>query len=137
MDVSGRREAATGGGPKIWVTSVRRGAYLRAFTPPSPEGPPPLVVVYVGRAVAGWQASPLANPFRLKDEEERGATIERYREWLQERLRETSSPQSDELRRILALSLEGRGVALGCWCAPNECHGQVIRDEAFKLWRSR
>ena len=49
-----------------------------------PEG-----ATYIGRAMPhfGLKASKFANPFKLKDDEPRGSTIQRYKEWLWEQIR--------------------------------------------------
>ena len=56
------------------------------------------------------------NPFKVngtsKAEQERVVSL--YREWIQ--------TQPDLLRRIGEL----RGRALGCWCHPKPCHGDVL-----------
>jgi hypothetical protein len=75
-------------------------------------------VVYVGRAMhrGGWHlaGSPLANPFRLGRDGSRAEVVERYRDYL------LSRPD------LLALLPELRGRRLGCWCAPEPCHANVI-----------
>jgi hypothetical protein len=75
-------------------------------------------VVYVGRALrrGGWDlpASPLANPFRPGPDGTRAEVMARYREYLLGR------PE------LLALLPGLRGRRLGCWCAPEPCHAQVI-----------
>ncbi len=87
-------------------------------------------VCYVGRAFAGWPASPLGNPFKGP------GAVEKFRLWLD------NHPDRESL---LAAAWEacGRGVKpLGCWCltvpwrvTPIDtpvCHAQVI---AVELWR--
>src|SRR3990167_1075771 len=94
--------------PRIWVTTLRRGGYLKVFTPGSPPGPPPYTTVYIGRASPERAGSPLANPFHLDDEDERRATIARYAEWLR-----TPDPAAlAELYRLLDRSLTPAGGAL-------------------------
>lgn len=117
--------------PRIWVTSLQRGACLRAFTAPSPPGPPPAFTVYVGRERGELAASPLANPFTG----ERGEAIARYATWLQARLQPGSSCWP-ELLRLLVLSLAPPGLALACWCAPQPCHACCIRDAVVAMWRA-
>jgi hypothetical protein len=79
-------------------------------------------VIYVGRAMhrGGWRlaASTLANPFRLGPDGSRAEVVARYREYLLAR------PD------LLALLPELRGKRLGCWCAPLECHADVIAELA-------
>ncbi|HEX8958936.1 MAG TPA: DUF4326 domain-containing protein [Solirubrobacterales bacterium] len=48
----------------------------------------------------------------------REEAIERYRRWLWEEIRSGRMP----LERFAAL----HGKTLGCWCAPEPCHGEVL-----------
>lgn len=79
-------------------------------------------VVYVGRPMVrgGWNlaGSPLANPFRPGRDGSRDEVIERYRLYLLGR---------PDLLKLLA---DLRGRRLGCWCAPEPCHAQVIAELA-------
>lgn len=73
--------------------------------------------VYIGRNmsfyVAGAVASKWANPFSAK-KFGRKKCLELYREYI------LSNP-------ALMNSLEElRGKTLGCWCAPEECHGDIL-----------
>ena len=61
------------------------------------------------------------NPFVLGRDGDRDAVIRRYDE---EHL-----PHQPTLLAALA---ELRGKALGCWCAPERCHGNVL-DEAVRV----
>lgn len=84
-----------------------------------PEG-----AVYMGRAMKkyGLEKSKFANPFPLKKEEPRGATIERYREWLWKQIKKGEITIKD------LLALEGKDLV--CFCKqPNKevaCHCDVI-----------
>jgi hypothetical protein len=71
-------------------------------------------VVYCGRP------SVLGNPFRLQPEEPRGATIERYRWWMWRKI------QAGDQQVLGALSALRADSKLGCWCAPQPCHCDVI-----------
>jgi hypothetical protein len=79
-------------------------------------------VVYVGRALrrGGWDlgGSPLANPFRPGRDGTRAEVVARYREYL------LSRPD------LMALLPGLRGKRLGCWCAPEPCHAEVIAELA-------
>lgn len=77
--------------------------------------------VYIGRP------GPWGNPFPLRDEAERQEVIDRYRQWLQEQLA-AGKISAEEL-----LSL--RRKTLGCWCAPRPCHGDVLLEQAERLYR--
>lgn len=73
--------------------------------------------VFIGRAGKG-EAGTFGNPFRLRAEETRGATIERFRDWFLKRVDE----DVDFRRSVLGL----QGKRLVCFCAPRDCHGDVI-----------
>jgi hypothetical protein len=75
--------------------------------------------VYIGRAGKGHDGY-FGNPFRLGMNETRGATLEKYREYFYNRLR--SDPEFKE--RIESL----KGKTLGCFCKPNPCHGDIIKE---------
>lgn len=82
--------------------------------------------VYIGRAgvvfVDGVRfpltASLFANPFKIGKDGTREEVLTKYREYMTARLED-----SDELvDQLLTL----RGKNLGCWCAPEPCHGNVL-----------
>lgn len=90
--------------------------------------------VYIGNAFRKYgydlDASPLGNPYRLKnskDTAERQQVIANYRQWLLKQL-ESDSPQSKEIKRLKALHDDGQDLTLLCWCAPDPCHGDVIKE---------
>jgi hypothetical protein len=54
------------------------------------------------------------NPFKIGPDGDRVAVIAKYEKWLK---------TQPELMRALP---ELKGKRLGCWCAPNLCHGDVL-----------
>ena len=80
--------------------------------------------VYIGRGMkrGGWdlKQSPLHNPFSV-NAYGRDSAIRKYRRHL------LRSPQ------LLALLPALRGKRLGCWCAPEACHGDVIVELLSKM----
>jgi hypothetical protein len=84
--------------------------------------------VYIGRShrFTQLEPSPLANPFKLKDESERAKVLEQYTRWLDERLMAPESAQSIELARLVELARQG-DLVLACWCANLPCHGDIIK----------
>jgi len=64
--------------------------------------------VYIGRPSV-W-----GNPFTIGQDGTREEVIDKYREYLK------SSPE------LLARLSELEGKVLGCWCAPQACHGDVL-----------
>lgn len=84
----------------------------------------PAGAVYIGRAMPhlGLQGSKFANPYKLSEEEERGATIARYKTWLWKEIKSGRISLED------LLELEGKDLV--CFCKqPNKeipCHGDVV-----------
>ncbi len=72
-------------------------------------------VLYCGRGFGGWAHSPLHNPFKNGTREE---NIEQFRHYLWERIKK------GELIHEIANIREDE--QLGCWCAPQACHCDVI-----------
>ncbi len=80
--------------------------------------------VYIGRytfPIKGRENSALpgsawANPFSVKEYGREGA-IARYRVWVGEQIAEGRLDLDDLV-----------GKTLGCWCAPEACHGDVLLD---------
>lgn len=72
---------------------------------------------YIGRAGRGEDGY-FGNPVRLNPGEQKGSTIERYRKYFYARL--ANDPEFK--RRIHAL----KGLVLGCFCKPLDCHGDII-----------
>lgn len=65
--------------------------------------------VYIGRP------SPFGNPFRVGRDAERGEACKLYHDWFY------ANPY---LMRMARRDLLGK--TLGCWCAPRDCHGDVL-----------
>jgi hypothetical protein len=83
---------------------------------------------YIGRTMPrqGLRGSPLGNPYRLGERDDRAAVIEMYRQWLTEQLSWSAAPATVEIERLTDLARDGDLVLL-CWCAPQSCHGDVIK----------
>lgn len=85
--------------------------------------------VYIGRAGKG-QDGYFGNPFRLEDGEQRGSTLELFREWVVGRM----AIDEEYRRRVIEL----KGKTLVCFCAPQDglipsldeaiCHGQILAE---------
>ena len=65
--------------------------------------------VYVGRP------SRFGNPFRIGVDGTREQVIAKYEIWL------LSHPEL-----VIAAKAELKGKVLGCWCAPERCHADVL-----------
>ena len=76
---------------------------------------------YIGRP------SPLGNPFPLPKGVAKGSTLPKYREWLMKKIEMKDKQVIDELNRLYLIAKKG-DLNLGCWCAPQVCHGDVIKE---------
>lgn len=80
------------------------------------------LVVYVGKAGQrhSWPGSDFANPFVKEAKSDREKMVRDYEQWLDN--------QPELLRRLDKGELDKR--ALGCWCAPQPCHADVLARRA-------
>ena len=90
-------------------------------------------VHYVGRACGGFRASALANQWRRQAVGGKERAIQLYREWLfgvmrRGVLRDESCPAWEELYQLALSHGRGEDIRLGCWCAPEPCHAEVVRQ---------
>lgn len=78
---------------------------------------------YIGRF------SPLGNPFKIGTDGTRAQVIEKYKEWLLERLDPLNMEGAPQRKALEALCTEMREtgtITLVCYCAPKPCHGEVV-----------
>lgn len=75
--------------------------------------------VYIGRPGRG-QDGYFGNPFILMPWQKRGATLEVYRQYFYDKIK--IFPEFK--RRVHEL----KGKRLGCFCAPEPCHGDIIAE---------
>ena len=75
--------------------------------------------VYIGRG------GKFGNPFALKKGEPRGATLDRYRAYLIDRL--DSDPEFYKAVKAL------KGKTLVCFCKPFPCHGDILKEFTEKM----
>ncbi len=127
-----RRERSEHGSPEGWtdeeralrervlaghsvVVNVRKSGPHRHLVPwLVDEG----LITYVGHAGNrhSWPGSDFANPFVKEAKQDRTMMVRHYRDYLRD--------QPGLLRRLRDGELNGR--ALGCWCAPEPCHADVL-----------
>jgi hypothetical protein len=88
---------------------------------------------YVGRRARGRAGSPLGNPFRIGTDGSRDECIAHYRSWLAQRIRERDRSVLAELARLHALASRDEGVTLLCFCRPEPCHADVIRETLLAM----
>jgi hypothetical protein len=74
--------------------------------------------IYIGRGKDPRTGAPdlgWGNPFVIGRDGNRDEVVAKYRAWIES--------QPNLIRRA---KLELRGKTLGCWCAPQACHGDVL-----------
>lgn len=105
-------------------------------------------ITYVGREFAGWEASPLGNPYKWTEflympepwreryleitpeaieQAKRQAALKAYKKWLWLNMASADNPATQELARLGDLLRGGESVRLGCWCSPEPCHADVVK----------
>ena len=85
---------------------------------------------YIGRRMRNLPGSPLGNPYKVKPYgpyERNESVFTLYRQHLWDQIKDTQSEVFKELVRLLDLAKD-QPLNLACWCAPESCHGEVIRN---------
>jgi hypothetical protein len=77
-------------------------------------------VVFVDKRRFPEQSSPFANPFKIGKDGTRDEVIAKYKEYMVNKL----NGDPELVKKLVAL----RGKNLGCWCAPEPCHGNVLLE---------
>jgi hypothetical protein len=80
--------------------------------------------VYIGRAGHGLGGE-FGNPIALSKGNKRGSTLDLYRAYLEDRLKE------DETFANKVKSLDGK--VLVCFCKPERCHGDILAEYSRRL----
>lgn len=75
--------------------------------------------VYVGRP------SPLGNPFVIGPNGSRDDVVSKYRAWLEGH--RNDADVKAELLKLYGMAQRGP-LELICWCAPQSCHADVIKE---------
>jgi len=73
--------------------------------------------VYIGRGSV-W-----GNPFVMGQDGDRDEVIEKYELWL---LGHIPAPGNPERPSLTMAKRELKGKVLGCFCKPNNCHGDIL-----------
>lgn len=71
----------------------------------------------------------LGNPFPLESEAQRDAVCDRYERMLDRNREHRHWPT---IRKIAQEVLDGKTVALYCFCAPKRCHCETIRTKIMR-----
>ena len=78
------------------------------------------------------QPSPLANPFTSPNTPDhiransREDAVKKYKVWIKEKLQEKDPDVTREIKKLV-LKAEKGDLNLSCWCAPQACHGDVLK----------
>ncbi|MBP0015328.1 MAG: DUF4326 domain-containing protein [Roseofilum sp. SID3] len=85
--------------------------------------------IYVGRQNRYYNLSqsPLANPYKVGRDRQRMEAIEKYRKWLWTQIKSGNHVIIAELKTIAWRSLT-EDIELVCWCYPDPCHAEVVRN---------
>lgn len=79
------------------------------------------VRVYIGRP------SILGNPFVIGRDGDRAKVIAKFRTYLERKLAQGDPAITGELDRLIQVSA-AQPLELACFCAPADCHGDVIKE---------
>lgn len=72
--------------------------------------------------------SVLGNPFKMQSPDDRERVIKQYRRWLWERLLNRDKRIMNALSEIYQTMKSGQNVELACYCPPQLCHADVIKQ---------
>ena len=81
--------------------------------------------VYIGRKMGNLKGSVLANPFKIGVDGTRAEVLAKYRKWLWTEIKKDGAVFT-ELVRLERIARKDELVLL-CWCAPEPCHGEIIK----------
>lgn len=83
---------------------------------------------YIGRG------SPLGNPWPIEGANTRDVVIEKYRDWLNQKIEACGPVVCDELNRLVDIAHQTGALKSKCFCAPAACHGDVIKETILTAW---
>lgn len=86
-------------------------------------------VIYIGRKNYFYklEGSALANPYVVNKKRTLEESLLLYKKWILQMYSLKKGSVYEELIRLAKLEKEGKSFALGCWCKPNNCHGDIIK----------
>lgn len=84
--------------------------------------------IYIGRAEIVFidgrrfpkSSSNFANPFKIGKDGTRDEVIQKYKNYITEKIKTNNS------LKLELVNMKNKN--LGCWCAPERCHGYVLLD---------
>jgi hypothetical protein len=84
---------------------------------------------YIGRAIRNLKSSPLGNKYRVKPHgpyEREQSVLILYKQWLWKEMQDKTSAAYNELKRLAEIA-KTQPLNLSCWCAPQLCHGEIVK----------
>jgi hypothetical protein len=91
---------------------------------------------YIGRG------SPLGNPYDWRGSKhpdvkyqvrDRAAAISSYRDYLEFEINDGNPKICDEINKLVTLKFQGKTTNLVCYCCPDACHGDFIKEVVSNL----
>jgi len=85
---------------------------------------------YIGRQMSGLSGSPLGNPYKTRPHgpfTREESVLTHYRNWLWQQMQDKKGPARLELIRLTQIAKTHR-LILSCWCAPELCHGSIVKN---------
>lgn len=82
---------------------------------------------YVGRSCGQYRGSVLGNPFKIGRNGSREEVIAKYRRWLWKEMQKKEAVWF-ELVRLGRKYLVQQQLVLVCWCYPEKCHAEIIKN---------
>lgn len=82
--------------------------------------------IYIGRP------STFGNPFEITDTCCREQVINQYELYLRDAF-EGETPLAEATQELARRVRSGEDITLVCWCAPGDCHGDVLADRIEEL----
>lgn len=86
--------------------------------------------LYIGRGQTRdnrMENAYLGNPFKLNPNETRGSTLQKFKQWAWKEYN-TNKTYKDKLDTIAERIINGENIELVCFCKPNPCHGDILKD---------
>ena len=77
---------------------------------------------YIGRG------SPLGNPWPIHGFDTREIVIARYKVYLRQQIENGNISVISELERLGNIAITTGSLKLQCFCSPQSCHGDVIKE---------
>ena len=92
------------------------------------------IYFYIGRYNRRYNliASNLANPYYIGEHGTRTEVVEKYKIWIIDAYKRKGIV-TNEINWLIDLHKQNKNIFLLCWCAPQACHGDVLKDMVEKF----